>query len=196
MHKRKIDYLTKVGMLGAVAVLLMFLEVPLPLLPVFLKLDISDLPAVIGAFALGPGAAVWIEFIKNGIHAINTQTVGIGELANFLVGAAFTVPMGYLYKVRPDFSGVSLALITGTLSMVFAASILNYFVLLPLYQAVLHFPLDKLVAMGTAANPQIVDLKTFITFAIAPFNLIKGIVIAAFTLLIYKKVLPLLRLAK
>ena len=194
MHKRKVDYLTKVGMLGAIAVILMFLDMPLPMMPVFLKLDISELPAVIGAFALGPGAAVWIEFIKNSLHALNTQTAGIGEFANFLVGISFTVPMGYLYKKRPDFAGAALSLMTGTLAMVLAATVLNYFVLLPLYQKVLHFPLDKLVAMGTAANPHIVDIKTFIVLAIAPFNLIKGMVVTVVTLLIYKKVLPLLRL--
>lgn len=193
MHKAS-KYLTTVGMLGAVAAILMFIEMPLPMMPAFLKLDISELPAVIGAFALGPGAAVWIELVKNGLHISNTQTMGIGELANFLVGVCFTVPIGYLYKKRPDFSGTVLALLAGTLSMVIAASVLNYVILLPLYQMVLHFPLDKMVALGGAANPYIVDLKTFIVLAIAPFNLIKGMVVAAFTLLIYRKVLPLFRL--
>jgi riboflavin transporter FmnP len=169
----------------------MFFEVPLPMMPSFLKLDASELPAIIGAFVLGPMAGVGIEFIKNLLHAANTQTMGIGEIANFLVGVAFILPAGYLYQKDKSQGGAILSLIMGTFSMMLAASLLNYFILLPLYQAMLHFPLEQIITLGTVANPQIVDLKSFITMAIAPFNLIKGIVISVFTLLIYKKISPI-----
>ena len=132
--------------------ILMFLDVPVPMMPVFLKLDISELPAVIAAFSMGPMAAVLVELIKNLLHLANTQTLGIGECANFLVGVSFLVPAGYVYRRRADYRGAILALMLGTMSMVFWASVLNYFVLLPLYQAVLHFPLDKIVALGAAAK--------------------------------------------
>lgn len=172
--------------------ILMFLDIPVPFMPVFLKLDISELPAVIAAFSLGPMAAVMVELIKNLLHMVNTQTLGIGECANFLVGIAFLIPAGLIYRRRADYTGAILALLFGTISMVFWASVLNYFVLLPLYQAVLHFPLDKMVALGSAANPHITDLNSFITLAIAPFNALKGIVISLLTVLIYRRVLPLL----
>lgn len=193
VYTQKTRYLTKIGLLSAFAALLMFLELPLPMMPVFLKLDISELPAVIAAFSMGPVAAILVDLLKNVIHAFNTQTMMIGEMANLLVGIAFLVPTGYIYKKRSDMLGAAVALLCGTLSMMLAASFLNYYVLLPLYQAVLHFPLEKIILLGTAANPHIVDLKTFITLAIVPFNAIKGIVIALFTLVLYKKVLPLLR---
>jgi riboflavin transporter FmnP len=184
-------YIAKIGILSAIAVILMFFEVPLPMMPSFLKLDASELPAIIGAFVLGPMAGVGIEFIKNLLHAANTQTMGIGEIANFLVGVAFILPAGYLYQKDKSQGGAILSLIMGTFSMMLAASLLNYFILLPLYQAMLHFPLEQIITLGTVANPQIVDLKSFITMAIAPFNLIKGIVISVFTLLIYKKISPI-----
>lgn len=193
MHKQETKYLTKIGLLSAVAALLMFWELPLPMMPVFLKLDISELPAVIAAFSMGPAAAVIVDLLKNIMHAFNTQTMGIGEIANFLVGIAFLIPTGYIYQKRADMAGASAGLICGTLSMMLTASFLNYYILLPLYQAVLHFPLERMIMLGSAANPHIVDLQTFIILAIIPFNAIKGIIIALFTLVLYKKVLPLLR---
>lgn len=186
-------YLTKVGILSAIAVILMFFEVPVPMMPSFLKLDASELPGIIGAFALGPMAGVFIELIKNILHLGSSQTVGIGEMANFLVGASFVAPAGYFYQKNSSRKGAILALVVATFAMMVAASILNYFVLLPLYQSVLHFPLDQMIALGTVANPHIIDLSSFITMAIAPFNIIKGVIISVFTMMIYKKVFPILR---
>ena len=185
-------YITKVGILSAIAVILMFFEVPLPMMPSFLKLDASELPAILGAFLLGPIAGVGIELIKNLIHGANSQTMGIGEVANFLVGVSFILPASCLYQRYSSRNGAIIALSVGTISMMFSASLLNYFILLPLYQAVLHFPLEQIISLGTVANPQVVDLKSFITMAIAPFNLIKGIVISIFTMMIYKKISPVL----
>lgn len=181
-------YLAKIGMLSAIATILMFFEVPIPLMPVFLKLDISDLPAIIAAFLYGPMAGVLIEFIKNMLHGINSQTMGLGEVANFLVGIAFVLPAGILYKKLHQRRGAFISLMVGTFSMMFFASLLNYFVLLPMYQAVLHFPLEQIVQMGATANPRIVDLQSFIALAIAPFNFIKGIIISLLTLGIYSKI--------
>lgn len=186
------NYIAKVGILSAIAVVLMFFEVPLPMMPSFLKLDASELPAIIGAFILGPMAGVAIEFIKNLLHAANSQTMGIGEIANFLVGVAFIMPAGYLYQRYKSQGGAIISLAIGTFSMMLVASLLNYFILLPLYQAMLHFPLEQIITLGTAANPKIIDLRSFITLAIVPFNLIKGIIISGFTMLLYKKIFPAL----
>jgi riboflavin transporter FmnP len=179
-------------MLSAIAVILMFFEIPLPMMPNFLKLDASELPAIIGAFVLGPLAGVFIELIKNMLHATNTHTMGIGEMANFLVGVSFVAPAGYLYGKYSSRGGAILSLAVGTFLMMVSAAALNYFILIPLYQAVLHFPLEQMVALGTMANPHIVDLPSFIIMAIAPFNIIKGMIVSVFTLVIYKKISPML----
>ena len=186
-------YLTTVGILSAIAVILMLFEVPIPMMPSFLKLDASELPAILGAFLLGPMAGVFIELIKNILHLGSSTTMGIGEMANFLVGVSFVIPAGYFYRKNSNRKGAILALIIATFAMMIAASLLNYVVLIPLYQTVLHFPLDQMIALGTVANPHIIDLKSFITMAIAPFNMIKGIIISVFTLMIYKKVFTVLR---
>lgn len=185
-------YITKIGILSAIAVILMFFEMPLPMMPSFLKLDASELPAILGAFILGPMAGVFIELIKNLLHATNSHTMGIGEMANFLVGISFIIPAGYFYQKNSSNAGAILSLAIGTFAMMASASLLNYFILIPLYQAMLHFPLEQMIALGTVANPQIVDLKSFITMAIAPFNMIKGVVISICTMMIYKKVFPVL----
>jgi len=181
-------YLAKIGMLSAIATILMFFEVPLPLMPAFLKLDISDLPAIIAAFLYGPLAGVLIELIKNVLHGINSQTMGIGEVANFLVGIAFVLPVGFLYKRIGQKNSALIGLLTGIISMVIFASLLNYFILLPMYQSVLHFPLEQIIQMGNASNPAIVDLKSFIVLAIAPFNFIKGSIISLLAWGVYSKI--------
>lgn len=188
----KNSYLTKVAMLSAIATLLMYFEVPVPLMPVFLKLDASELPAVLAAFALGPVGGIWVELLKNILHLLHTQTMGIGEIANFFVGAAFVAPAGMLYKRSATAKGALLALTVGTMTMAVAASLLNYYVLLPLYQMALHFPTDQIVALGSAANPNVVDLTTLIAWAIAPFNLLKGSLVSLLTLAVYRKVAPVL----
>jgi len=193
MRSVRTQYLTKIGMLSAIAVILMFFEVPVPMMPSFLKLDASELPAIVGAFVLGPMAGVFIELIKNMLHATNTHTMGIGEMANFLVGVSFVAPAGYLYGKYSSHKGAVIALSIGTFTMMISAALLNYFLLIPLYQAVLHFPLEQMVSLGTIANPRIVDLTSFITMAIAPFNILKGLIVSIFTMLIYKKISPVLR---
>lgn len=185
-------YMTRVAILASAATILMLLELPIIFMPPFLKLDFSDIPAIIGAFALGPLAGCLIVMLKNILHVSNTQTAAIGEMANFLVGTGFVVPAAVIYRQQKNRTGAVLALIAGTFSMTLVAAAVNYWVLIPLYQSALHLPLEAIITMGRAANPLIVDLKTFIIFAIVPFNLFKGIIISLITLLVYKKLSPIL----
>lgn len=190
--RRYTFYITRIAILSALAFVIMFAEFPIPLFPVFLHIDFSDIPALLAAFALGPWSGAMVELIKNLIHLMITKTVGIGELANFIVGAAYVIPAGYVYKAMKNKKGALYGLIAGTVSMGIVASIFNYFVLLPLYATVLHFPIDAIVGMGTEANGAIVSVKSLVAYGILPFNLIKGIVVSIVVLLIYKKLSPLL----
>ncbi|TWH46054.1 ECF transporter S component [Sporomusa sp. KB1] len=185
-------YMTRVAILASAATILMLLELPIIFMPPFLKLDFSDIPAIIGAFALGPLAGCLIVMLKNILHVSSTQTAGIGEMANFFVGTGFVVPAAVIYRQKKNRTGAILALAAGTVSMTLMAAAVNYWVLIPLYQSALHLPLEAIVTMGRVANPLIVDLKTFIVFAIVPFNLIKGSIISLITLLVYKKLSPIL----
>lgn len=185
-------YTTRVAILASAATILMLLEVPVIFMPPFLKLDFSDIPAIIGAFALGPLAGCLIVLLKNMLHVSYTQTAGIGELANFLVGTGFVMPAAFIYSRSKSRKRAVVALVAGTMSMALVAAAVNYWILIPLYQTALKLPLEAIITMGRTANPLIVDLKTFIVFAIIPFNLLKGIVVSVITLLVYKKMSPIL----
>lgn len=191
--RRTTRFITKVAILAALAAIIGIYETPIPLVPPFLKIDFSEIPVLIGTFALGPIAGIVIELIKNLLHLITTQTLGIGELANFLVGITFIIPAGLIYKKMKDRKGAIISLTMGIVSMTIFASLLNYYVFLPLYASVLKFPIDAVVGMGTQVNKNIVDAKSLIAFGIAPFNIFKGILISVLVMLMYKRISPLLR---
>ena len=190
----KVRYMTQVGMLSAVATVLMLFEFPLPFVPDFYKIDISEIPVLLGTFAMGPLAGVMTECIKILLNFVinGTTTGGIGELANFLIGCRFCVPAGLIYKRMHTRKGALTGLVTGTVIMVLIGCLLNAFVLLPTYAAAFGIPLDTLVQMGHALNPAINGVTTFVILAVGPFNLIKGLLVSIILLLIYKKVSPIL----
>lgn len=193
MRDEKLVKLIKISLLSVMAFLLMYIELPIPIFPDFLKLDISDLPALLGAFALGPIAGVVIELFKNILHGmLATKTAFVGELANFLVGSCLVLVSGYIYEARKSKGGAFAALLIGVICMSIFAGILNYFVVLPLYEKVLGFPVAAVVGMGSKINHNIVDLNSFIIWSIIPFNLFKGIVLSVMTLALYKSVSPIL----
>jgi riboflavin transporter FmnP len=189
MKNQKLNKMIKVSMLGVIAFLLMFFELATPIFPPFLKIDISDLPALIGAFALGPVAGIGIELLKNVLHGIFVGgTAFIGEAANFAVGSVYVAAAGLWYSREKNRKNAVIGMLIGTVMMTLAAAVLNYFVLLPLYEKVLNFPVSAVVAMGTMVNKNITDLNSFIVWAIVPFNILKGLVIALITLPVYKRV--------
>ncbi len=184
-----------IGMFGAIAAVLMFFEFPLPFAPGFYKLDFSEVPVLIGSFALGPIAGVFIELIKILIHFVikGTSTAGVGELANFLIGIAFVLPAGIIYSLGKTRKRAIIGMIVGTLTMVAAGCFINAFVLLPTYAKAFEMPMDALIAMGTAVNPHVNSLLTFALLCVAPFNLLKGIVVSIVTMLLYKRISSLIK---
>ena len=186
--------IAKVGVLSAVAAVLMLLEFPLWFAPNFYELDFSEVPVLLGTFALGPSAGVAIEFVKILINFVlnGTETGGIGELANFIVGCSFILPAGYIYKHKKSFNTAIIGLLAGTLSLAAVGSLVNYYVLLPVYSKIYGAPIQAFINMGNVLNPAITNLKTFVLYAVVPFNIFKGIVVSSITLLIYKKISPIL----
>lgn len=188
-RSEKIKYITKVGVLSAVATVLMFIEFPLPFAPGFYKLDLSELPIVIGGFALGPVSCVIMELIKNILHIVikGTSTACVGEFANFVTGLALVLPATLLYKYNKTIKSALLGMCLGTVSLVIVGSLLNYFILIPTYSKFFGMPLDSIIGMGTDVNSAIVDLKTLVAFAVAPFNLLKAVVTFIAAFLLYKR---------
>lgn len=191
MNKSKqLDKLVKISLLSAMAFLLMLIELPIPIFPAFLKIDLSDLPALVGAFALGPVAGVVIEGLKVLLNLVfhGTTTAGVGEVANFLIGASFVFTAGVIYKRNKVKRNAIKGLIAGTLIMTVIGAVINYTFLIPVYATAFHVPLNVIIGMGTKVNSNITDLSTLVLFAIVPFNLIKGAAVSFVTAAIYKKI--------
>jgi riboflavin transporter FmnP len=178
------------AILGAMAVVLMLFEIPLWFAPPFYELDFSEVPVLIGAFALGPVAGIITEAIKILANFVitGTDTVGVGELANFIIGCSFVVPAAIVYHKNKSFKAAIKGLILGTALMIVLGAFINAFVLLPVYAYFFKMPMDALIGMGTKVNPSINNLSTFVFYAVIPFNALKGTLVSLVTLLIYKRV--------
>jgi len=187
--------MVQIGMLGAVSVVLMMFEFPLWFAPGFYKIDFSEVPVLIGTFAMGPVAGVMIELIKVILHLLlkGSTTAGLGDAANFLIGCSLILPAGIIYKRIKTRKGALIGMATGTLILITIGSFLNAFVLLPVYAKAFGLPMETLVGMGSAVNPAITNVTTFILLAVAPFNLLKGVVVSVITYGLYKYVSPILK---
>ena len=195
MKKDTIHNLTVAAMLSAVAFILMFIEFPIPMLiPAFIKMDFSDLPALLGAFALGPVYGVIISFMKNLLHIVikGTSTACVGELSNFILGAIFSAVAGYLYKHHKSRKTAIIGAVAGAVAMGVLSVPSNYFVVYPAYVQFYHMPLEAILGMYQAILPSADSLiKCLILFNL-PFTLVKGLLDAVLCMLIYKPLSPIL----
>lgn len=191
-----VQALAQIGMLSAIAAILMLFEFPLPFAPSFYEIDLSEVPVLVGCFVMGPAAGAIIEFIKILLNFVmnGTITAGVGEIGNFLIGCAFVVPAGIVYRKIRSRIGAIIGMVLGTATMTIAGCFINAYLLLPTYAKAFQMPIDALIGMGTAVNPSIDSMVTFVLFAVAPFNLLKGVVVSTVVLLIYKKISPIFKL--
>lgn len=184
--------LVKMGLLSALAFILMRLDFPIPGFPPFLKMDVSDIPSVIGVLAMGPAAGVIIQFAKAFLYMVSGSDTGfVGPLANFIVGAAYVFPLGLVYKYKPNLKGFIIGCFGGTISMAAIGALMNYFVMIPFYAVLFGMSVDVIVAMGTKVNAAITDLKTLVLYSIVPFNLLKASGISILSYGVYKALQPL-----
>lgn len=195
MNKINTRYITQIAAMSAVAGVLMMFEVPLWFAPGFYKMDLSDLPALIGGFAMGPLAGMLIELFKVIISIVlgGTSTFFVGETSNFIIGCSFVVPASIVYKHMRSRKGAYTGMLIGTVVLASVGSAMNAFVLIPAYVKILGLPMEQIVAMGTAVNPAITSLSTLVLFAVVPFNLLKGVLVSLITALIYKKIRILIK---
>lgn len=186
--------MTKVAMLSVIGFVLMYFQLPLTFVaPPFMKLDISDLPVLMGAFTMGPVYGIIIAALKNLMHIIfkGTMTAGVGELSNFIISSTFALVSSYIYRKHKTYKGAVLAMTVGVVAMTILAMTSNYFVVFPLYGKVM--PMEAIIAMGSAITPKITGLFTMMIYSVLPFNLIKGFTTSAVMMLVYKKISPLFK---
>lgn len=185
--------LVKVGILGAMAYLLLFIQIPLPFAPPFMKVDLGDVPALIGGFALGPVAGVAVEFIKCLLNLTKTTTAGVGELSNFIVGSIFIIVSSVIYRRNKTMRTAIIAMAVGLVCMTAAATLSNAFVIFPLYGKIMGIPMSAFVDMTAGMNSFVTSYFTLMIAAVVPFNLCKGIIELSVTTILYKKVSPILK---
>ena len=195
MRKDTTHNLTVAAMLSAVAFILMFIEFPIPMLiPAFIKMDFSDLPALLGAFALGPVYGVIISFMKNLLHIVikGTSTACVGELSNFILGAIFSAVAGYIYKHHKSRKTAIIGAVAGAVAMGVLSVPSNYFVVYPAYVQFYHMPLEAILGMYQAILPSANSLIKCLVIFNMPFTLVKGLLDAVLCMVIYKPLSPIL----
>lgn len=181
------------AMLGATSAVLMLLSFPMPfLIPGFIKMDFSELPALIASFALGPWWGVLVCFIKNLINVTMTTTGGVGELANFLLGAAFVLPAGYLYRFKKNRVGALLGSMAGAAASAALSFPINFFITYPFY-AVAMIPMETIIGMYSALLPSVDTLEECLLIFNLPFTLLKGVIVTGLTFLVYKPLSVLIK---
>ncbi|MBR0462139.1 MAG: ECF transporter S component [Erysipelotrichaceae bacterium] len=194
MKDSKVRFIVSIAMLGALAGVLMFIKFPLPIAPSFYKLEFSDVPCLVGGFAMGPWAAVLICLIKNLINVISegTTTAFVGEASNFVMSCTLCVTAAVIYKKEHTKKGAIKSMIIGIIVLAVASAVINYYVLIPAYVKFMGFPLDAIIGLGAKIIPSIDSLFKLVLFCTVPFNLIKGIAVCLITFVVYKRISPLI----
>ncbi len=177
------------AILSALSSVLMFFSFNVPLMPSFIKMDLSELPALIAAFAMGPVNGAVVCLVKNLVNLFFSTTGGVGELSNFLLGVFFVVPAGIIYKLRPKLGFAIVGSVVGALLMAMLSVFSNYYVVYPIYTA--FMPMDAIIGMYQAINPSVDNLWECLLMFNMPFTFIKGMISAVITIAVYKKITPL-----
>lgn len=178
------------AILAAAASVLMFISFKLPFMPSFISLDFSELPALLASFTLGPMSGVAVCFVKNLINLTQSMTGGVGELSNFIIGSAFVLPAGLIYRRHRTIDGAAVGSLLGAVLMAVLGLLSNYFIVYPIYTNIMS--MDAILGMYRAINPAIENLWQALVVFNLPFTFCKGLISAVVTLLIYRKLEPVI----
>lgn len=182
---------TMIGMLSAVAFILMYFDFSIPLMPSFIKMDISELPALIGAFALGPVEGTIVCLVKNVLHLMKTTTGGVGELSNFFLGASFVFSAGFIYRKMNNKKGALIGSLVGAVLMALFSIVTNYFIVYPIYTN--FMPMEAIIGAYQAIYPGADTLLKCLVIFNVPFTFVKGMLSVIITFLIYKRLSPIIK---
>ncbi len=191
--KENIRRIAVIGIMSAVSAVLMMLSFNIPIMPSFIKMDFSELPALITAFSIGPVSGVIVCFIKNLINLMFTTTAGVGELSNFVLGACLVLSAGLIYKKMKTRKGALIGAIVGSLIMAVLSIPWNYYITYPAYINILNFPLEAILGMYKSINPNVNGLMQALLIFNLPYTFCKGIIISILTFLLYKKLSPIIK---
>ena len=181
------------AMLSAVGAILMYIGIKLPFMPSFITLDMADLPALIGSFAYGPARGAVICVLKNLLHLLiqGSQTGGVGEISNALLGIFFVVPAGLIYSKIKSKKGAFIGALVGAVAMAVMSIFSNYYFVYPVYPN--FMPMEAIIAAYSAINPKVTNLWQALIMFNMPFTFMKGMISLAISMLIYKPLSPILK---
>ncbi|MCR5565836.1 MAG: ECF transporter S component [Clostridiales bacterium] len=179
--------MTRIAILAAAASILFLIEIPIV---AFYKLDLSNIPVLLGAFSMGPVPGIVILAIKSAIGLLHSSSAGVGELADFVMGAALVLPAAIIYHQNKSRKNAIIGMAVGTVCMVVVGVLMNKWVMLPFYMGAFHMDMDGIIK---AAKVSGVDSEwKLLLLVTGPFNLLKGVVLSIVTALIYKPLSPIL----
>lgn len=181
--------LATVAVLAAISAVLFMIEIPVVL---FYKIDLSHLPVLLGTFAMGPIPGTLILFVKSLLGLLHTSSMGVGELADFIMGFAMMLPAGLIYKHMKNRKGAAVSMAVGTIVATIVAVLTNMYIMIPFYSTAFGMPVEAIVGMGTEIVPAVKSAWGFVLLITAPFNILKWVIISVITGLIYKPLSPIL----
>ncbi len=188
----KVRQLTVTALMGAMSAVLMFIQIPVPMfMPGFIKFDLSELPALIAAFAIGPVSGACVCLIKNLINLLSTSTGGVGELSNFILGCAFVVPAGLIYKSKKTKKTAVIGAVAGAAVMAVLSIPSNYFITYPIYTNFMS--MDAIIGAYQALNPKVETLLDALIWFNMPFTFIKGMASTVVAVAVYKYISPVIK---
>lgn len=190
-----IKNITRIAILGALGAFLMLIDFPIFVAPSFYKLDIGDLPCLIGAFAMGPIPGLFIQIIKILLKLLlkPTSTAFIGEVAAFIFSSSYCISASIIYQSNKSKKGAIKAIIIGSIIMVLVSTLANYGFILDAYSKLYGMPLEAIIGLGNKIFPIVTNKFSFVLCCVLPFNLIKAVLVDVLTMLLYKHISPLLK---
>ncbi len=188
-----VQYLTRIAILGALASILFMIEIPVI---AFYKLDLSTIPVLLGAFSMGPVPGMLILLIKDLTGMLHSTSGFVGELADFIMTAAYVLPAALIYRYMKSRKGALISMIIGTALMIVVAVLVNWKIMIPFYMGAFNMSMEKIVGMAQSALPFVDTEWKLLAFVTAPFNLLKGVVLSVVTYIIYKPLSPMLHVKR
>lgn len=188
---KSVRYITVTAMLAAVSFILQYIEISIPIMPSFIKFDFSDLPALLGSFAMGPVCGVLICLVKNVLHLAFSNSMFVGELSNFILGSVFVAVAGLIYKNKKTKTGALVGGIVGALVMGAFSLVSNWFLVYPVYYKVM--PKEVILGAYQAILPSMKSIFQSLVCFNLPFTIVKGLIAVAIAMLIYKPLSPILK---
>ena len=188
-----VQYLTRIAILGALASILFMIEIPVI---AFYKLDLSTIPVLLGAFSMGPLPGMAILLIKDLTGMLHSSSGFVGELADFIMSAAYVLPAAVVYRLQKSRKGAVIGMTVGTLLMIVVAVLVNWKIMIPFYMGAFNMPMEAVVGMAQKALPFVDTEWKLLLCVTAPFNILKGVVLSVVTYLIYKPLSPMLKVRK